>query len=126
MFAADTRYFNAGAWKFGLNEVPNGMPVPCSTMENKCTRVPSGRFAVRIAWMKSDSVHFATRPSEWGVRLAACGQLGDGLETWGGVRQVWAAGSPRSDEGVDITNALDFSLHARAAWTSTSVMTSSR
>lgn len=33
VFASDVRYFNAGAWKFGLNEVPNGMPVPSYGVE---------------------------------------------------------------------------------------------
>jgi len=33
VFAADSRYFNTGAWKFGLNEVPNGMPVPSYGVE---------------------------------------------------------------------------------------------
>ena len=32
-FAADVRYFNKGAFKFGLNEVPNGMPVPSYGVE---------------------------------------------------------------------------------------------
>lgn len=27
-YACDVRYFNKGAFKFGLNEVPNGLPVP--------------------------------------------------------------------------------------------------
>jgi LmbE family N-acetylglucosaminyl deacetylase len=30
-------------------------------------------------------------------------QAGEGLERWGGVREVWAAGSPRSRHGVDTT-----------------------
>ncbi len=34
-------------------------------------------------------------------------QLADGgLERWGGVRQVWAAGSPRAEHAVDITAAF--------------------
>ncbi len=32
-FAADVRYFQKGAFKFGLNEVPNGMPVPSYGVE---------------------------------------------------------------------------------------------
>jgi LmbE family N-acetylglucosaminyl deacetylase len=31
----------------------------------------------------------------------------EGLEPWGGVRQVWAAGSPRSRHAADITDTLD-------------------
>lgn len=34
-------------------------------------------------------------------------QLLDGLEPWGDVRQVWAAGSPRSAHGVDTTHTFD-------------------
>lgn len=46
-------------------------------------------------------------------------QLTDGVEPWGGVRQVWAAGSPRSGHGVDITDTFDTgvaSLRAHAAY----------
>lgn len=32
-FAADVRYFARGAFRFGLNEVPNGMPVPSYGVE---------------------------------------------------------------------------------------------
>ncbi|MFD1860850.1 PIG-L family deacetylase [Aeromicrobium camelliae] len=34
-------------------------------------------------------------------------QLVDGLEPWGGVRQVWAAGSPQSTHAVDTTDTFD-------------------
>jgi LmbE family N-acetylglucosaminyl deacetylase len=34
-------------------------------------------------------------------------QLGDGLEPWGGVRQVWAPGSPEAEFAVDITDTFD-------------------
>ncbi|MGH3358986.1 MAG: PIG-L deacetylase family protein [Nocardioidaceae bacterium] len=34
-------------------------------------------------------------------------QLRDGLEPWGGVRQVWAAASPRSEHAVEITETFD-------------------
>jgi len=34
-------------------------------------------------------------------------QLAAGLEPWGGVRQVWAAGSPESRHGVDTTATFD-------------------
>ncbi|MER5456704.1 PIG-L deacetylase family protein [Micromonospora sp. NPDC002389] len=33
-------------------------------------------------------------------------QLTDGVEPWGGVRQVWAASSPRSEHGVDTTETF--------------------
>ena len=34
-------------------------------------------------------------------------QLTDGLEKWGGVRAVWAAGSPEARHGVDTTDTFD-------------------
>lgn len=43
----------------------------------------------------------------------------DGLEKWGGVREVWAAGSPRAKHGVDTTATFDLgvrSLEAHAAY----------
>lgn len=33
-------------------------------------------------------------------------QLTDGIEPWGGVREVWAAGSPRAEHGVDTTDTF--------------------
>ena len=44
---------------------------------------------------------------------------GGHLEKWGGVRQVWAAGSPKSDHGVDITDTFEAgvaSLKAHSAY----------
>lgn len=46
-------------------------------------------------------------------------QLGDGVEPWGGVREVWAAGSPQSTHAVDTTDTFDAgvaSLRAHAAY----------
>lgn len=43
----------------------------------------------------------------------------DGLEKWGGVREVWAGGSPQSKHGVDTTDTFDLgvrSLEAHAAY----------
>ena len=42
-------------------------------------------------------------------------QLVDGLEPWGGVRQVWAAGSPRSTHGVDITDTFEAGVESLRA-----------
>jgi LmbE family N-acetylglucosaminyl deacetylase len=42
-----------------------------------------------------------------------------GLATWGGVKQVWAAGSPQAKHGVDVTATFDRgleSLNAHAAY----------
>ncbi|MBE1489447.1 PIG-L deacetylase family protein [Plantactinospora soyae] len=46
-------------------------------------------------------------------------QIDAGLEKWGGVREVWAAGSPMAKHGVDITETFDLgvrSLEAHAAY----------
>jgi LmbE family N-acetylglucosaminyl deacetylase len=46
-------------------------------------------------------------------------QLVDGLEPWGGVRAVWAAGSPESTHAVDTTDTVDAgvaSLEAHRAY----------
>lgn len=46
-------------------------------------------------------------------------QLADGLEPWGGVREVWAFGSPQATHGVDTTETFDAgvrSLEAHAAY----------
>ena len=46
-------------------------------------------------------------------------QIDEGLEKWGGVRQVWAAGSPLAKHGVDTTATFDLgvrSLEAHAAY----------
>jgi LmbE family N-acetylglucosaminyl deacetylase len=42
-----------------------------------------------------------------GNRWVFTDQLLDGLEPWGGVRQVWAAASPGSAHGVDTTATFD-------------------
>jgi LmbE family N-acetylglucosaminyl deacetylase len=44
---------------------------------------------------------------------------GEALEPWGGVRQVWAAGSPLAEHGVDTSDTFDAgveSLKAHAAY----------
>jgi LmbE family N-acetylglucosaminyl deacetylase len=42
-------------------------------------------------------------------------QLVDGLEPWGGVKQVWAAGSPRGKHGVDTTDSFEAGVASLAA-----------
>lgn len=54
-----------------------------------------------------------------GNRWIHAEQLVDGLEPWGGVRQVWAAGSPESLHAVDTTDTFDAgvaSLEAHTAY----------
>ena len=50
-----------------------------------------------------------------GNRWVFAEQLTDGLEPWGGVRQVWAAGSPESRHGVDTTDTFDLGVASLAA-----------
>ncbi len=45
--------------------------------------------------------------SDAGNRWIFSEQLLDGTEPWGGVTQVWAAGSPDSGHGVDTTETFD-------------------
>jgi LmbE family N-acetylglucosaminyl deacetylase len=42
-------------------------------------------------------------------------QLVDGLEPWGGVRQVWAGGSDTARHGVDTTDTFDAGVDSLAA-----------
>ena len=54
-----------------------------------------------------------------GNRWIFADQLVDGLEPWGGVGEVWAFGSPLSDQAVDTTDTFDAgvrSLEAHGAY----------
>lgn len=54
-----------------------------------------------------------------GNRWIFADQLTDGLEPWGGVREVWASGSPQSTHAVDTTDTFDkgvASLEAHRAY----------
>ena len=42
-------------------------------------------------------------------------QLSDGLEPWGGVKEVWAFGSPLSSHGVDTTDTFDAGVESLEA-----------
>jgi LmbE family N-acetylglucosaminyl deacetylase len=42
-----------------------------------------------------------------GNRWVFATQIDAGLEPWGGVKQVWVAGSPEATVGVDITDTFD-------------------
>jgi LmbE family N-acetylglucosaminyl deacetylase len=42
-------------------------------------------------------------------------QLVDGLDPWGGVRAVWAGGSPQAQHGVDTTDTFDAGVESLAA-----------
>lgn len=42
-------------------------------------------------------------------------QVEGGLEPWGGVREVWAAGSPDADFGADITETFDLGVESLKA-----------
>jgi LmbE family N-acetylglucosaminyl deacetylase len=54
-----------------------------------------------------------------GNRWVFADQVTDGVEPWGGVREVWAFGSPQSGHGVDTTDTFDAgveSLRAHGAY----------
>ncbi len=54
-----------------------------------------------------------------GNRWVFAEQLVDGVEPWGGVREVWAAGSPDAAHGVDTSDSFDrgvASLEAHSAY----------
>ena len=54
-----------------------------------------------------------------GNRWVFSEQLADGLQPWGGVREVWANGSPQATHGVDTTDTFDLgveSLRAHGAY----------
>jgi LmbE family N-acetylglucosaminyl deacetylase len=76
-------------------------------MLNQADHVATGRAVV-------DAVRDA------GNRWVFTDQLeAEGLEPWGGVRQVWVAGSPDAGHGVDVTATFDAgvaSLRAHAAY----------
>jgi LmbE family N-acetylglucosaminyl deacetylase len=42
-------------------------------------------------------------------------QLGDGVEPWGGVREVWVGGSPLAEHGVDTSDTFDKGVESLAA-----------
>ena len=50
-----------------------------------------------------------------GNRWVFADQLSDELEPWGGVRQVWAAGSPDSRHGVDTTETFELGVASLSA-----------
>jgi LmbE family N-acetylglucosaminyl deacetylase len=75
-------------------------------MLNQADHIATGRAAL-------DAVRDA------GNRWVFHDQLVDGLEPWGGVRQVWAGGSDAAQHGVDTSDTFDKgveSLKAHAAY----------
>ena len=50
-----------------------------------------------------------------GNRWVFSEQLVDGLEPWGGVRAVWAFGSPQATHGVDTTDTFDLGVQSLEA-----------
>ena len=64
------------------------------TFPNQSDHIAVGRAAI-------DAVRDASN------RWVFAEQLTDGIEPWGGVRQVWASGSPDAAHGVDTTGTFD-------------------
>ncbi|WP_343909019.1 PIG-L deacetylase family protein [Nocardioides aquiterrae] len=69
---------------------------------NQADHVATGRAVV-------DAVRDA------GNRWIFTEQLVDGLEPWGGVRAVWAFGSPQATHAVDITDTFDLGVQSLEA-----------
>ncbi|GAA3536389.1 PIG-L family deacetylase [Aeromicrobium panaciterrae] len=64
------------------------------SMPNQPDHIAVGRAALNSA-------------GDAGNRWIFSEQLTDGVEPWGGVKEVWAAGSPDSAHGVDTTDTFD-------------------
>ena len=64
------------------------------SMPNQADHIAVGRATLNAA-------------GDAGNRWIFSEQLVDGVEPWGGVKQVWAAGSPDSKHGVDTTETFD-------------------
>jgi len=64
------------------------------SMPNQPDHMAVGRAALNAA-------------ADAGNRWIFAEQLVDGVEPWGGVKQVWAAGSPDGRHGVDTTDTFD-------------------
>lgn len=50
-----------------------------------------------------------------GNRWVFTDQIADGLHPWGGVKAVWAAGSPLAEHGVDTTDTFDLGVESLKA-----------
>ncbi|WP_127502096.1 PIG-L deacetylase family protein [Actinoplanes solisilvae] len=75
---------------------------PAGEVLNMADHIATGRAVV-------DAVRDA------GNRWVFRDQIEEGLEKWGGVRQVWAIGSPRATHGVDITATFDAGVRSLEA-----------
>jgi LmbE family N-acetylglucosaminyl deacetylase len=88
--------------------------------------VVTGNFRDTWDWANLNQAdHIATGKAtldavrDAGNRWVFAEQLAGGLEPWGGVRQVWAFGSPQSTHAVDSTDVFDrgvASLRAHRAY----------
>jgi LmbE family N-acetylglucosaminyl deacetylase len=71
--------------------------------------------------MLNQSDHIATGKAtidaarDAGNRWVFAEQLAGGLEPWNGVKQIWAAGSPSSRYGVDVTDTFEAGVASLAA-----------
>jgi LmbE family N-acetylglucosaminyl deacetylase len=73
-----------------------------ATMLNQADHIATGRATL-------DAVRDA------GNRWVFTDLSDEGLEPWGGVKQVWAASSPQSQHGVDVTDTFDKGVASLAA-----------
>jgi LmbE family N-acetylglucosaminyl deacetylase len=80
----------------------NFQPTFFGTMLNQADHIAVGRAVL-------DGVRDA------GNRWVFNDQLVDGVEPWGGVRQIWEAASPAAKHGVDTTDTFDAGVASLAA-----------
>ena len=66
-------------------------------MLNQADHIAGGRAALDAA-------------RDAGNRWVFTDQLGEGLEPWNGVKEVWAAGSPNATHAADVTDTFDAGL----------------
>lgn len=93
--------------------VPLRKAIAASVRRNRPDIVVTGNF--RDTWggrNLNQADHIATGRAvldavrDAGNRWIFAGQVAEGLEPWGGVREVWAYGSPQSTHGVDTTETF--------------------
>jgi len=106
--------------------VPLRTVITASVRRNRPDIVVTGNF--RDTWggkNLNSADHIATGKAvvdavrDAGNRWVFRGQVAEGLEPWGGVREVWAFGSPQSTHAVDVTDTFDAgvaSLEAHRAY----------
>jgi len=84
----------------------------------ECRRVREAEEIESARIVGVSTVEFLHQPDgvrDAGNRWVFNDQLVDGLEHWGGVRQIWEAASPAAKHGVDTTDTFDAGVASLAA-----------